>query len=1800
MPRIGTQTGREDRPRRRKRPAPRPRPAPPPRPYHFVGHSRPPAPPRIPTRPAPRLPPAPPAPRPRPTGRAPAFRPPVSQARPFRVQQTRARARTRRARKRLGDPRYASRPTPPPPRFRLNPQQIGRAPAFRPIGSQARPFRVQQTRAATNVNRARRRLPDHPAIPEVKGLYLQHDLDQLDAAYKRARLRAARGDVGGARREYNQAVRRLERQTPDELIGRIRDAYKAAARSLGGRSIMDLYEFGSLRQRRQMRQVARLIEGIEGQEREQAAAFRGIPIGRDRVAPLQRRTVLAGTLPVGDIAHSVTRFLDERTRLPNNRDVSLADFAAIVPNLTRATVEDPAGTARSSVRTALESITGIPMGVKTLIDDPGKALSAMAEDYERRYGPIFNNPAEFRRRVQQESGLTPFVLDAASLGVPVGRAATVLMRSGPAGRAVAALGRVADSNGRLRALSDFASATHRAARAPRDARRLAGLRDRLSLARLEGDTEEIARVQRELRHAEANARATERPALRFSGGEGGVRKQGTSPNLFIALGQRALDRSRRRAYSARVARAGMEEGPGERLVTVRGRKVKRMTALRPGEREVVPKTTGVLGRSLRELPGARRYTGRIARDLGEQQSVTRIRLLTHRGRVLNRVDRAMRRLDDDEQSALKYMLQLGATPDQAGVRLLERRRAQIEAARAEHRTRIASVLEDSNDELALINRILDEPTRFLTPRSREVADELRELQLQEARRDPELTAEQELIRRVTPQGAAIGVTRGPDVEFFRDVLRGIGEREVRDRAGNVIEPAMPEVAAFADELAELMPADRGARAAELRQRVARQYVGERRRVGTAERRLAVSRGQIRTAEQRGRPIETEGTRAARADLAAAKRDRRRIGRQLTREERRAGMLLGRLSEREAKGAPLTTPEVREARGAVSVAQRRVNSLANQIAATERRAGRRIGEASGRETRRRNERALEAELDAMQLERDLDVAREDLRDAQRKLADVEKNAPRLTRAQLERAMEVETGTAGRAGELAAAERRVQAARDRLAEELAAAPRVTQTMIDRVAIRERELAAAREQRDYVLNFARRLREVERAARSKSTMRLEDAATFADKVRAAAEAEGLAAPAYWWSSLMPREMPSLAAAGGGVRAAHRNKAYKGTLFEIGAEEHTPDVFTRGIERNIKRRFQQALVTRNLETHAYEWSRGHNGEGLTIAQIDKAMLDRAIDPRSVELVEPRILRRRGTELPGTERGRTIRDEELDAMSEDDFVTTTQQELAEGRRTWEEVSNWDRRTQALHRFVVVPREVGETINGVAARMDNTFWRAMEIVLKQKPARILLGAANIPWLAFQIASNAMLTGLGGGVNPWNIYGAHKWWRGLTPDEKEAVEAELGVTHGHHFGMDQPHLGASDNRYVNFWRAYKKSRVGRLGYRVNPLNLMFRADEAQNNFFRRVLFYDKSRKAAYRRMGASWKGIDTGISRLVDRVLARPPQQQAHLIARHGAEFEAVAKHVNNFLGDYIRFTPSERFLLQRNVMFYGYLRFSLRFVFYTMPVAHPVMANILGNIGRLGADEIKELMGVPETYALPTSILSQTYFGDRRDAKRNELRSLPLGRFNPFLNALTQLDGLQQAIGVVSPFYQIAVDQAFEESSFTGRDWRIGGRPTPSEADRPRNYFGSSLSVFKPGSPRNRIALAETLRLLYPYRVATATGIPGVVDPLAPNQSDDALLFAPQPMMYADPEASRGVGKSRREYTEEGTLRHLGEQLLPIFPRRTAAPAVIERELEREAAIRERNRRKPGERKPRRRKARNRYGGGGGSTSRYR
>jgi hypothetical protein len=173
---------------------------------------------------------------------------------------------------------------------------------------------------------------------------------------------------------------------------------------------------------------------------------------------------------------------------------------------------------------------------------------------------------------------------------------------------------------------------------------------------------------------------------------------------------------------------------------------------------------------------------------------------------------------------------------------------------------------------------------------------------------------------------------------------------------------------------------------------------------------------------------------------------------------------------------------------------------------------------------------------------------------------------------------------------------------------------------------------------------------------------------------------------------------------------------------------------------------------------------------------------------------------------------------------------------------------------------------------------------------------------------------------------------------------------------------------------------------------------------------------------------------MDRVLARPPPRNAALIAKHGAEFEKVAKHVN----DFPRRLPAVHAgravpaAAQRHVLRLPALLAAVRVLHDAgRPPDHD---QHLVNVGRMGAQEIKDLFGVPSNYTPADERARADVLRDRQDAKHGRLRAVELGPgFNPFLNAVTQLDGMQQAVGLVSPLYQALADQMFHESSFTGQ-----------------------------------------------------------------------------------------------------------------------------------------------------------------------
>jgi hypothetical protein len=359
------------------------------------------------------------------------------------------------------------------------------------------------------------------------------------------------------------------------------------------------------------------------------------------------------------------------------------------------------------------------------------------------------------------------------------------------------------------------------------------------------------------------------------------------------------------------------------------------------------------------------------------------------------------------------------------------------------------------------------------------------------------------------------------------------------------------------------------------------------------------------------------------------------------------------------------------------------------------------------------------------------------------------------------------------------------------------------------------------------------------------------------------------------------------------------------------------------------------------------------------------------------------------------------------------------------------------------------------SRPEGGFARGWEIAMKQKPARILLGAANIPWLTFQVASNAFLTGLGGGFNPLDVYGAMKMWRGMTPDEQIAWETEIGITRGGHQHIDQRHLGSTKDRYtpikhiVDFWQAYRHSKVGRYGPQTAPrhlMDLMFKADEAQNNFFRKVLFYNQIKRDAYKEMGArTGHRMDREKSEIV-AILKKPPNEAIHAVMRNPAalrEARPARQGLPRQLPGVHRPGAPAAFA-QRHVLRLPALLAALRLLHDAGPA--PDHGGDRSGDRADGLRRDQEALrspahrGAPD--ALPgTGLLRRPSGCAERGPAVDQHRSDESGAQPGGGNGAAL-----PVVGLVSPIYGLLAEQIAEESLFTGKDWALSGQPRAGHA----------------------------------------------------------------------------------------------------------------------------------------------------------
>lgn len=653
-------------------------------------------------------------------------------------------------------------------------------------------------------------------------------------------------------------------------------------------------------------------------------------------------------------------------------------------------------------------------------------------------------------------------------------------------------------------------------------------------------------------------------------------------------------------------------------------------------------------------------------------------------------------------------------------------------------------------------------------------------------------------------------------------------------------------------------------------------------------------------------------------------------------------------------------------------------------------------------------------------------------------------------------------------------------------------------------------------------------ERAAReSRSKKRIDDDiakgretdADFHYRVRQAAQAEGLAGdPGYIPSR--PRFSARLSDyAPGGARATAGHRKYSGELFDLGIEQISPEVFKQGLRRNVKLNVNWRLVSDQIADHAHPKLRD-----MPVGKLMDKAHGMNLDEREWGVWMPGRMRKQdgrgvaeaGRDIdPDVPEGLRQGMKEATAGAKQTLDRDAVMSLADLRRMLDagEISGDVRAT------VVAKGALNEIMS--STRPQGAAMRGANIA-RSKASRVLF-AFNPVWFAANTVG-AALPSVMRGVSPKAFIDAQLYFRDLhkrDPAAHTALRRELGIGHQRLQDVQQPRMGgAADNvpgfgGMVRAWQAYRNTPMGR---KARPLSASIDAwlkleQKVNSDAFRRALFHTEARREALRRIDAEAGAANAAMERLT--AVVKPGGSSKTLKAKidevvaERRTVETLGQKTSNILGDWQTFTAAERNAMGL-IFLYPYLRYSLKFLFATMPVHHPVMLNVLAQMAQLNATEVHELLHGEE---LPYQ-MGKVYI----DEGNGEVKEIEVGKVNPGGNVITEAKDWRMAFGLLPPWFQMAFEQTVDYNIFAGREWRYEGFPDKSK-DKPE------LGMFD--ETRGRIILRDLLEMFPPTREWSRQSLKGF-------QGDDSLPWDPRPTVYKSDELKKIAAQMKREQSEGG------------------------------------------------------------------
>lgn len=448
--------------------------------------------------------------------------------------------------------------------------------------------------------------------------------------------------------------------------------------------------------------------------------------------------------------------------------------------------------------------------------------------------------------------------------------------------------------------------------------------------------------------------------------------------------------------------------------------------------------------------------------------------------------------------------------------------------------------------------------------------------------------------------------------------------------------------------------------------------------------------------------------------------------------------------------------------------------------------------------------------------------------------------------------------------------------------------------------------------------------------------------------------------------------------AQIAGKSKKRKGTAEEFGlVEEGLGPMIRESIARPVARRESYKTIREVIERNRFEPG-GKKEWNARDADELFAGADPVLSKEQWMKVPRQTYKRVYEVLEGKGKGKRIDDQDFELVGQ---LTAVKKGEAKGS----------------HYMIVRKAAMDELIDQLA----NTLV-APKIAAVNRGTSYLILATSPAWAAMQVVAEYSQAAVGQSklLNPAFVRKATAAYKAMDPEKRLEFDSWVGVTQRaieradelkldlKAGDMDAAHgaLGTLDGTpYGRFIKGIPTSirRIDQWkGGRIRALATLAKIDKdlnsRTNHFIRGV------------------GGMNREMRSALERMKGRSLKEQAEWVADHPKWSRRYQGYLDDVMGNWSALTKNERVAAQA-MIFYPFVRMSLRWTFYAFPKRHPVKAAMLYGLGQQNAQEVKKLLGGDPSYFTQWAMVPVD-LGDKQ-------KFIDLARIAPGSNALVEALG---------------------------------------------------------------------------------------------------------------------------------------------------------------------------------------------------